>query len=48
MTTVAAMKKVHAKAHERNQPNEPVPDEDVCLMLGDEQDGCHGEKADQR
>ncbi len=48
MTTVATMKKVHTKAHEWNQPNEPVADEDVRPMLGDEEESCHSEKADKR
>lgn len=50
MTAAAAMtavKKVHAEAHQWQEPNEPVADEDVCPMLGDEQESCHGKKADE-
>lgn len=46
-TAVTPMKKVHAEAHKWKEPNEPIADEDVCPMLGDEQEGCHGEKADE-
>jgi len=44
MTTV---KEVHTEAHKWKEPNEPVTGENVRAMLGDEQKGCHGKKADE-
>jgi hypothetical protein len=47
MTTMATMKEMHGEAHERKEPKEPGADEDVRPMLGDEQESCHSEKADE-
>ncbi len=47
MTSVAAMKEMHGEAHQRKEPKEPGADEDLCPMLGDEQESCDSEKADE-
>lgn len=47
MAAMTAVKKVHAEARERKQPNEPIADEKVRPMLGDKQESCHGKKTDE-
>lgn len=47
VATMTTVKEVHTEAHKWKEPNEPVTGENVCAMLGDEQKGCHGKKADE-
>lgn len=47
MATMAAVEKMHAETHERQEPNEPVTNNDVSPMLGDEQESCDGNEADE-
>lgn len=46
VATMTAVKEVHADARKWQKPDEPVADENVCPMLGDEQKSRHGKEAD--